>query len=82
MSGRTNRVDRVFSKDMFMKEFSRVLGGKEELSDSDFAVLLTFLARDKREVAFDGKVRALWLCVGLFAEAVRPLNSSRPAIPS
>ncbi|KAI9765669.1 MAG: hypothetical protein M1840_007227 [Geoglossum simile] len=55
MSGRTNRVDRVFSKDMFTKEFPRVLGGMEELSDSDFAVLLTFLARDKREIAFDGK---------------------------
>lgn len=67
---------------MFTKEFSRVLGGDAELSDSDFAVLLTFLARDKQEVAFDGKVRTLQLCVRLFAKAIRLLNSSRPAILS
>jgi charged multivesicular body protein 7 len=56
-------VDRIFSKDMFTKEFSGVLGSKQVLSDTDFTVLLTFLARDKREIAFDNKVRILQLCI-------------------
>ncbi|KAI9781598.1 MAG: hypothetical protein M1839_005813 [Geoglossum umbratile] len=55
VSGRTNMVDRIFSRDMFMKEFSGVLGSKQDLSDTDFTVLLTFLARDKREIAFDDR---------------------------
>jgi charged multivesicular body protein 7 len=59
MSGRVNRVDRIFSKDMFVKEFAKVLNEQHELSDTDFTVLLTFLARDKREIAYDGKVRML-----------------------
>ncbi|KAH0548251.1 hypothetical protein GP486_008042 [Trichoglossum hirsutum] len=40
---------------MFVKEFAKVLGEEHELSDTDFTVLLTFLARDKRAIAYDGK---------------------------
>jgi charged multivesicular body protein 7 len=56
MSGRINRVDRIFSKEMFVGEFGRILNDKHELSDTDITVLLTFLSRDKREIAYDGKV--------------------------
>ncbi|KAH0547721.1 hypothetical protein FGG08_000211 [Glutinoglossum americanum] len=54
-AGRINRVDRIFSKDMFVKQFAKVLSDKHELSDTDFTALLIFLSRDKGEIAYDGK---------------------------
>jgi hypothetical protein len=41
---------------MFKREFQAVFGDQRLLSDTDLEVLLTFLARDKREIAYDGKV--------------------------
>ncbi|KAI9873673.1 MAG: hypothetical protein M1830_010732 [Pleopsidium flavum] len=55
VSGRTNRADRVFSRDMFTLEFGGTLNEKYDLTESDVGVLLTYLVRDKQEVAYDGQ---------------------------
>ncbi|KAI9827266.1 MAG: hypothetical protein M1832_005404 [Thelocarpon impressellum] len=49
------RVDRIFSREMFEADFSRSLGGSSKLTDADFSILLTHLARDKGEIAYDGR---------------------------
>ncbi len=56
VSGRTNRVNRVFSKDMFRLEFGGTLNEKHDLTEVDIGVLLTYLVRDKQEIAYDGQV--------------------------
>ena len=58
----TTLIDRIYSLDMFKKEFGYVMGTENGLSDSDFQVLLTFMRRDKEAISYDGKVR-LSLCV-------------------
>lgn len=56
VSARTHWVDRVFSKVLFQQEFSRTLNDQHELTDMDIDVLLAYLARDKRLIAYDGEV--------------------------
>ncbi|KAI9705565.1 MAG: hypothetical protein M1836_006321 [Candelina mexicana] len=55
MEGRTSRTDRIFSKDMFEREFAGIFDDSHDLTQSDFEVLLTFLSRDTREIAYDGQ---------------------------
>lgn len=56
MATRTNWADRVFSKDMFKIEFGRALNDKRDLTEMDMNVLLTYLSRDKQQIAYDGQV--------------------------
>ena len=51
------RVDRIFSREMFQTEFAKSLNDECALTNSDFEVLITYLARDKKVVAYDGQVR-------------------------
>ncbi|KAI9730410.1 MAG: hypothetical protein M1834_005920 [Cirrosporium novae-zelandiae] len=51
----SSRTDRVLSKDLFIKQYSKVLGEEHTLSESDINVLLLFLARDKGSIAYDGR---------------------------
>lgn len=51
-----SNTDRIYSREMFTKEFANVLGEKHELSTTDVEVLLTFLSRDQNSVLYDGKV--------------------------
>ncbi|KAI9724123.1 MAG: hypothetical protein M1812_000842 [Candelaria pacifica] len=55
MEDRTSRTDRIFSRDMFEREFAGVFDEEQSLTQSDFQVLYTFLSRDKREIAYDGQ---------------------------
>ncbi|KAL8656179.1 MAG: hypothetical protein Q9210_000431 [Variospora velana] len=41
---------------MFRKDSAAALGFASELTDSDFRILLTYLARDKQVLAYDGNV--------------------------
>lgn len=54
-SGRTSRVDRIYSKELFSQSFRNVLGEKHPISQTDLEVLLKFLARDKKVISYDGK---------------------------
>ena len=56
VAGQKNRVDRIYSKSMFKRDFQAVFGNRQSLTDTDMEVLLIFLARDKREIAYDGEV--------------------------
>lgn len=56
VSAQTHWVDRVFSKDMFRLEFGRTLNDQCELTDIDIDVLLTYLMRDRGQIAYDGEV--------------------------
>ncbi|KZF23232.1 Snf7 family protein [Xylona heveae TC161] len=53
--GKASAVDRIYSQEIFRQDFVDILGPDRQLTDTDFRVLLTFLARDKREIAFDGQ---------------------------
>ncbi|KAI9821705.1 MAG: hypothetical protein M1827_002286 [Pycnora praestabilis] len=53
VTGRTNRTDRIFSKNLFEKEFASAFNNEHNLTEADFRVLLTFLARDKHEIVYD-----------------------------
>lgn len=56
VSARTHWVDRVSSKSLFRQETSHTLNDQQELTDVDIDVLLTYLVRDKRLIAYDGEV--------------------------
>lgn len=56
MSGRSTRVDRIYSRETFEKEAAKSMGAEAGITKSDLAILLTYLARDKKEVAFDSQV--------------------------
>lgn len=62
VSGRTQWVDRLFSKILFRQEFSRALNDQCELTGVDMDVLLAHLAKDKRLIAYDGEVLSDNLC--------------------
>ena len=68
MSNRTQWVDRVFSKDGFRQEFSRSLNAKLELTGMDIDVLLTYLARDRRMIAYDGQVSLTSNCLSKWTD--------------
>lgn len=56
VSARMHWVDRLFSKILFRQEFSRAMNDQRELTGVDMDVLLAYLARDKRLIAYDGEV--------------------------
>ncbi|RDL40009.1 Uncharacterized protein BP5553_04349 [Venustampulla echinocandica] len=53
--GIRGRTERVFSMTSFKEAFGDVLGKERLLSDYDFGVLLRFLERDKKVLAYDGE---------------------------
>ncbi|TAQ86972.1 hypothetical protein B7494_g4707 [Chlorociboria aeruginascens] len=53
--GRIGRVERIFSKRKFEEEFGGVVGSEKGLSDRDMDVFLSFLARDKGLLAYEGE---------------------------
>ncbi|KAL1961128.1 hypothetical protein VTO42DRAFT_3073 [Malbranchea cinnamomea] len=54
-SHKTSSADKIYSKELFMKEFANIFGETNELSMTDFEVLLTFLSRDQNSILYDGK---------------------------
>lgn len=56
---KTSNTDKIYSKELFTKEFANLFGEKHELSTTDFEVLLIFLSRDQNSILYDGKVRAI-----------------------
>ena len=56
MADRMNLVDRIYPRQMFVKEASQVLELRSDLTDSDLGVLLKFLARDKGLLVYDDQV--------------------------
>ena len=56
VSGFTTRTDRVYSKRLFHEAFANVLGSKNQMTALDMDVLLTFMARDKGMLAYDGQI--------------------------
>lgn len=47
------RVESIWSRQMFMKEFGDLLGAKTPLVDGDFEILLRFLERDKSLISYN-----------------------------
>jgi charged multivesicular body protein 7 len=62
----TTAIDRIYSVEMFKDQFGQVMGAENGLSDTDFAVLLTFLRREKNSIFFDGKVLYLLVKADIF----------------
>jgi charged multivesicular body protein 7 len=50
-----SRVDRIYSKKLFQREFAQVVGGEHHLSEADFDILLIYLARDKAVLSYNGQ---------------------------
>ena len=53
MSGRSPRVDRIYPREAFENAAAKVMNAEAGLTEGDLAVLLTYLSRDKKEVAYD-----------------------------
>ncbi|KAI4114634.1 MAG: hypothetical protein LQ345_004623 [Seirophora villosa] len=53
---RSSLVDRILTSKMFRKDAAAALGVTSELTDSDLRILLTYLARDKQVLTYDGNV--------------------------
>ncbi|KAI9800314.1 MAG: hypothetical protein M1833_003428 [Piccolia ochrophora] len=49
-----DRVERIFSKEMFKAEVSRILNEPCGVSETDTDALLIYLKRDRQEIAYDG----------------------------
>lgn len=58
-SQKSSSLDRIYSKERFVNEFSTVLDGSTELSDNDIEALLIYLSRDTNDISYDGKVYSL-----------------------
>ncbi|KND91626.1 Uncharacterized protein TOPH_03728 [Tolypocladium ophioglossoides CBS 100239] len=61
MADKSSRFDRIFTKSQFRAAFASDLTSNQQLSETDVDVLLTFLARDKHTIEYDGhtiRVRA------------------------
>jgi hypothetical protein len=56
MAERMNLVDRIYPRQMFVKEASRALELRGDLTDCDLSILLKFLARDKGLLVYDDQV--------------------------
>ena len=56
MADRMNLVDRIYPRQIFVREASTALELRSDLTDSDLGVLLKFLARDKGLVVYDDQV--------------------------
>lgn len=56
MSDRSTRVDRIYSRETFEMEAAKLMNLEAGLTKGDFVILLTYLARDKKGVAFDSQV--------------------------
>ncbi|PGH03324.1 hypothetical protein AJ79_07402 [Helicocarpus griseus UAMH5409] len=50
-----SNTDCIYSKELFMKRFANILGGKSVLSYLDLDVLLIFLSRDENAIVYDGE---------------------------
>jgi charged multivesicular body protein 7 len=57
--GCMGRVEKIFSKKEFKEKFGDVCGEKR-FSDNDLDLLLKFMGRDRRVLAFDGETVKLW----------------------
>ncbi|KAF9892461.1 hypothetical protein FE257_001570 [Aspergillus nanangensis] len=55
LSHNPSKTDLVYSKESFVTEFGPILNGESELSDLDFDLLLLYMSRDSRAIAYDGK---------------------------
>ncbi|KAE8395737.1 Snf7-domain-containing protein [Aspergillus alliaceus] len=55
MERSSSNTDLVYSKESFVNEFGTILNHESELSEADFDVLLLYLSRDSRAIAYDGK---------------------------
>lgn len=51
-----NNVGRVFTLDLFAKEFTNPLNPSLEFSEADLSVLVKFISRDLKEASVSGKV--------------------------
>ncbi|OKL57694.1 hypothetical protein UA08_06970 [Talaromyces atroroseus] len=51
----TSSLDRIYSKERFVRDFSTVLDANTELSDNDVEALLIHLSRDINAISYDGK---------------------------
>jgi charged multivesicular body protein 7 len=54
-SEKTARVDRIYSRESFLREFSNCMDASKPLSGEDIGVLLRYLSRDKGVAAYDGE---------------------------
>lgn len=52
----SSKMDLVYSKDGFIRDFATALNEHSELSAADFDVLLLYLSRDCSAIAYDGRV--------------------------
>lgn len=50
-----SRVDRIYSKPMFYREYGNILSDNYHISHEDLEVLLKHLSRDKAQAAYDGQ---------------------------
>lgn len=55
MANRTSRVDMIYSKQMFSRDYGDVLTDKHHISHRDLEVLLTYISRDKGLADYDGQ---------------------------
>lgn len=49
-------MDRIYPRETFEKEAANIMNAEAGLTKADLDILLTYLARDKKEVAFDSQV--------------------------
>ncbi|MCJ1454331.1 hypothetical protein MMC28_004684 [Mycoblastus sanguinarius] len=55
MANSSNPVDRIYPISLFSIEAARAINLKNELTDSDLEVILTYLARDKSAILYDSQ---------------------------
>lgn len=55
-SRHTTNADRIYTKELFVKEFEGIFSADTKLSETDFDILYTYLSRDRGAIVYDGRV--------------------------
>lgn len=55
MANHASRVDMIYSKHMFYRDYGDVLTDKHQISQKDLEILLTYISRDKGLADYDGQ---------------------------
>ena len=63
MSDRRTRLDRVYPRVAFEKQAAKIVNAEAGLTKGDLAIILTYLARDKKELAFDSQASRSYLSI-------------------
>ena len=79
LQSRKNQVDRILTRPMFRRDVAAALDIATEISETDLAILLTYLSRDRQILVYDETVSLVGF-LKRFTDS--PGRSSKSLVPT